>query len=768
MEGFLAYRARTEVDFADVDLFVLSGPTGAGKSSVIDAMIFALYGTIPRLADGRAVAPIISARADRARVAFDFTVGDMGYTAVRLVQRTRSGGATTAEARLERESGEVLAGNAAELTAKVEGLLGLTYDHFTKAVVLPQGDFAAFLSDTPRDRQALLRALLDIDLFAQVMQLANDRAREAGGRLQATEQNLARLVVPTVEQVDQARSRLEVLLEAEATLPARAEEILALETALVAVRERHAALSAAVARLEAISVPEHLETLQSDRAMARELAAGLDDELAKLHMAGKSLDEQMAGHPPLARLEGWLADRAKLADLDVQKALLDLETLAEAVAKTTAARKAARVSYERLRVEHSAHELRAHLASGDTCPVCQSVIATLPEADGPDPLEGLAGELRAAELAVDAARDAMKEAEGRGGQIGQQIEALEAHLAEVAQKEAVEAEIVVVRALEQESSANREAQLKVRGESDLAREQLTELEQRGSALRESMLTAWGSVADEEPPVPGDDVVESWRRFGAWRDEKLSTRIAERAGLGEDLDDAARAVGEAQESLRGWLSQLGIEAKGSPERDLALAVARARAELSDFERTIATAAELESEIEVDKAKVRVASSLATYLRANNFEAWLLEEALESLVEGANLLLDDLSAGAYSLQARDRAFQVIDHRNADLARTTRSLSGGETFLVSLSLALSMADQLAELTGTSSRLESVLLDEGFGSLDQESLDVVAAVLDELVGRGRTVGLVTHVRELAERIPVRFEVTKGPDSSSIIRVPA
>jgi exonuclease SbcC len=80
--------------------------------------------------------------------------------------------------------------------------------------------------------------------------------------------------------------------------------------------------------------------------------------------------------------------------------------------------------------------------------------------------------------------------------------------------------------------------------------------------------------------------------------------------------------------------------------------------------------------------------------------------------------------------------------------------------------MADRLAELTGTSSRLESVFLDEGFGSLDQESLDVVASVLDELVGRGRTVGLVTHVRELADRIPVRFEVTKGADTAVITRV--
>ncbi len=140
-------------------------------------------------------------------------------------------------------------------------------------------------------------------------------------------------------------------------------------------------------------------------------------------------------------------------------------------------------------------------------------------------------------------------------------------------------------------------------------------------------------------------------------------------------------------------------------------------------------------------------------------------MDTLVEGANLLLHELTGGAYSLTANKSQFEVVDHRNADLRRTTRGLSGGETFLVALSLSLSMAEQLAELTGTTSRLECVLLDEGFGSLDQESIDVVASVLDELASGGRTVGIVTHVQELSERIPVRFEVTKSAETSSVER---
>ena len=79
VEGFTAFREPVAVDFDGADLFAFTGPTGSGKSSLIDAMTFALYGSIPRL-DKKAVAPVISQGLLQARVRLDFTVGDVGYT----------------------------------------------------------------------------------------------------------------------------------------------------------------------------------------------------------------------------------------------------------------------------------------------------------------------------------------------------------------------------------------------------------------------------------------------------------------------------------------------------------------------------------------------------------------------------------------------------------------------------------------------------------------------------------------------------------------
>ena len=147
--------------------------------------------------------------------------------------------------------------------------------------------------------------------------------------------------------------------------------------------------------------------------------------------------------------------------------------------------------------------------------------------------------------------------------------------------------------------------------------------------------------------------------------------------------------------------------------------------------------------------------------------LLEEALDLLVDGASRILRELTGGQYDLIHDKGEFFVIDHHDAGLRRGVRTLSGGETFQASLALALALSEQLAGMSTTAASLESIVLDEGFGTLDAATLDVVAATLENLAARGdRMVGVVTHVTALAERVPVRFEVHKDARTAHVARV--
>ena len=107
--------------------------------------------------------------------------------------------------------------------------------------------------------------------------------------------------------------------------------------------------------------------------------------------------------------------------------------------------------------------------------------------------------------------------------------------------------------------------------------------------------------------------------------------------------------------------------------------------------------------------------------------------------------------------------MDTWNGDDERSVRTLSGGETFLASLALALALADQVRAISVTDrAGLDSLFLDEGFGTLDPESLRTVIDAIEQLGGDGRLVGVITHVRELAEQFP-RVEVEKSPRGSRV-----
>ncbi|WP_289233039.1 SbcC/MukB-like Walker B domain-containing protein [Barrientosiimonas endolithica] len=132
----------------------------------------------------------------------------------------------------------------------------------------------------------------------------------------------------------------------------------------------------------------------------------------------------------------------------------------------------------------------------------------------------------------------------------------------------------------------------------------------------------------------------------------------------------------------------------------------------------------------------------------------------MTSGRFRLVHDVSNGARN--TRGGLGLKVDDAWTGEQRATASLSGGETFLASLALALALGDAIQHDAG-GRPLQTLFVDEGFGSLDDESLDHVLDVLDQLREGGRTVGIVSHLAELRQRIPAQIEVRKSESGSSL-----
>jgi exonuclease SbcC len=154
-----------------------------------------------------------------------------------------------------------------------------------------------------------------------------------------------------------------------------------------------------------------------------------------------------------------------------------------------------------------------------------------------------------------------------------------------------------------------------------------------------------------------------------------------------------------------------------------------------------------------------------------QSFVLAARLEQVAEAASRRLQDMSAGRYTFRHSDAqgrngargglGLDVLDEYTGCL-RATKTLSGGESFMASLALALGLADVVTAESG-GVQIDTLFVDEGFGTLDARALDAVMNVLDELRRGGRTVGVISHLEELRTRIPTRIEVLAGRDGSRL-----
>lgn len=996
IRGFTAFRDETVVEFEGRRLFVITGPTGAGKSSLLDAMTWALYGQVPRV--GRSVKELVSQGEREMSVLFEFTVRGRGYR----VSRRYPGSTSTRLERLVSEQWVPMEDRAADVTRAVETLLGMDYATFTRAIVLPQGEFDSFLRGDAKDRRSILSQLIGLGVYQRAGELARERAKNHKTQADTIRTQLEKMTLATPEVIAHLQQREQQLAAESATLTTRRADLGALGDLARAHRDRHDAATraatetreaevelveaqralteatraveeraAAVERITSDLAAVQYDPAEHDRlraavavldqragaeaalaaaradlegaraastaaasthseadARAKQAAAALSAaekaartaETALAKAAGRALrlldhlDESAAA----AEVAATEADAAARALADRVRELTSLgQTLASAEGDLVRARDAvarattdhatcsthaeqgkalrataetktieARAALDAARAEDAAAHLRAGLKVGDPCPVCGEPIEKLGKHRAPN-LGKAEAALQQAEAALAEARSTAEGATAAAAAAAARVEAstrtldaAEAHHAALATrlKEHGVAADALPRALEDATTEG----VRLAETVEAKRAEAREHTRRAQALREALARVPAEIEPTEVKrAPADaeavqqDLASSLDGYAtalggtreAERTATAATNAAEAASRAvevatRDMERAERAVADAEqrlsalggvegdpEAIRAALTTaeqqavrqrelrdaLGAEqvalaaaeasrtaSAGAHER-VEAAVTKRRLACTEAESEAATAraalgaswretigegepslgglkvvmeaflqewdrvqgelttarvgieqataqveqaTQMRADAEEHQAQATLVGAVGLDLQGNRFIAYLLHESMQLLASDASGRLSDFTNGRYALVAEEDTFQVVDHLNGDEKRSVKTLSGGETFLASLALALALSEHLPEISGTGGAvsLDSLFLDEGFGALDAEALDLAVQGLETLAEGSRMIGVISHVEELSERLPDRIRVEKGGHGSTVL----
>ena len=619
---------------------------------------------------------------------------------------------------------------------------------------------------------------------------------------------------------------LDHLVEAESALPGHQTALRVLETAAAKAAASVASLAAARAEL-----PGLIAAAEARLAQARDAASGLDAdrrrqaELARLAAAASRraeleplLDRKAAAvraavdsHQRLvdahqramdARLAGLAAELAAgLADGQAcpvcgsaghpaPAAAGSAQVSAAAVAATREQRDAAEAARQRAEKEHA--ELDREAAKHAAIAAGNTVAALAAEA------AEVAGRLTAAERAAAHApglETDLARLRGEQEQLGEKLRAAATAEAQARQgSERAGADLATLREMLADAA----------GDYPSVAARRTALSQAAEASRQ-LASALGrlaaglaaeqqarATAAEEALASGFDSLEQARSAGLTPEQQ--SELGEQVASWDHALTAFQAAAQAPD-LAGLDPALAAEIRASAQR-AADSLTRARqaeqdartahdAQLGRAERLGGRLAELRA-VQDRSAELLAATGPVIYLaglakgmdghRRVALTTYVLRHWFEQVVAAANVRLAVMSSGRYELRRSDEGesrrqrggltLSVVDRHTGD-ERSPKSLSGGETFYTSLALALGLADVVkAEAGGVDT--ETLFIDEGFGSLDADTLDQVLGVIDELRDRGRAVGIVSHVADLKDRVAERLEVRRLPDGSSTLRVVA
>ncbi len=863
--AFGPYAGETSVDFSrfgENGIFLISGDTGAGKTTIFDAISFALYG---EASGGRERRGSKSFRSDyasaRTETFVELTFRHRGETwRIRRnpeYERPKKSGAgtttQTANAVLTNlDSGEEYEG-LTDVGGKVYELLGLTQDQFTQTVMIAQGDFLKILNASSDNRRALFQKLFNTSIYADLqlklkdMNSACNKEKEdldrriaiAAGKidpepdfperesvaLYRTEARYADLLLEClarlIESERAARDRAELdrreagkKLEA---LIAAIEQGKAINSDLDALEKARAGLEALLDRQSAMDdLADRLEKarrargLAADETLVRSNAADIQAQREGLREATEALTFAEKARPEAEARRRAAEVRAPEADallvsarrlLDCVPVLSDLEAQKKALARQEMKKKelldasdrADRAYTEAKRgyYDSQAQLLATELEDGKPCPVCGALSHPRPArlTDKVVTRE----DMEAADRRHREAADALHEADNA-------LRAVQA---------SVKAGTDRLREMNVEEGENRERLTKRIGDLEHQAEQLrSEIEESKKACdRLTVLTAKNQTAVEEGRKRLAALLETADRLSRQFREDLAAagfedeRAYQLAKLPEkdmsDIEKRLKEYGEQRASLSDQAVGLREKTAGKERVDLSDQERQQRewkarkenAEAAesalmkkltlheDAQKEIRDARRQQKRREEHWAVVRDLYNCCAGIAGGSrrakltFEAYVQQYCFKQVVAAANKRLTVLTDGLFTLrckeEARDRVRQsgldldVLD-RGTGQWRDVSTLSGGESFLASLALALGLSDVVQAQSGAI-RMEAMFIDEGFGTLDDNALRNSLRVLSDLADGKRLIGIISHVRDLEERIEKQIVVSKTLKGSKI-----
>lgn len=892
IEGINSFVERQEIDFDALSkggLFCITGVTGAGKTTILDSIILALFNE----GSSRNISEYVNLGLAEAHIELVFETEHLGRTAKYRVERTffRSGKGTRSRLILE-DTGEIISEMTRDVTNKIAELIGnLSREDFTQVVILEQGKFSRFLSAGKKERASTVGNLFKLNRFKDMFSRVNAHIEHVkaemdkidasveqykelnktylvglGSELKAAEKEKKNLEKQRAElskkrdglrtQKDAFAAYKSALSDVESAKKDLEEKRKNREAAVVdaaGVKERELQIEKLSAQVDAlikfsVSLDKLVadaakrdrlviesEGLKTDAVARKEETLALDKERARVSDAlaatEKELNRLKSELATFAEIDGrtiravatqlksiYESETAFLSD--IQTAEKELAVLAEkskaltvsfaakkesekrgdeTVAALDRARKDAEAKLESIRRGHYAHAAAEGLAPGDSCPVCGGIIEKLP-AEG--------GEMSKAQDAVVKAVADYEEKRGKLEELKRRISADEK---EIENNESGIREKTAAIAALKERLALSQKPLKVAGQAktaaekadkaekteetmqDLARQlsdisakkelagaKLTAAEEKLTANAKEIAALTAGIVEkceDTPPLQlkaETDETAAVLKQNIEKEKAFVKGATDRLRTAESAENAAAAVFAAAEKRLPKNPPAAFD-----ENELALAdegLAEIDKKITQFTAAAATLSvkitDGEKNLEYKKQKLEQRKGLekrfddlsliAKPLKGNAFLEFVAEEYISMFTLNASSRLSDMTLGKYSLVYEGGEFYVLDYLSGGEKRSVRTLSGGETFLASLSLAISISEHISRFKN----YEFFFLDEGFGTLHSDAIDTVADALTSLA-EGTMVGLVSHRSELVERVPSRITVeasTAGVGSKIII----